>query len=319
MDRSFGIVIACHRGDFSLAQGACASIRYFLGDMPICLIVDGNFSTRKLEKMYGIIRLDRNNIKDQFLRENSFGWGFTKMIALWESPFERFLYFDADAVLWGTINPAAILADYDIVIDRTEHLWSEEDLERYFFRPHLLKQLIPDFDFRECFFACMGVFMGKRNAFPLSEYQFVFGLHQQYPDLFKCGDNGMFNVMIFRALAQRGLKVGREPIQYMTPNVPRQVLAERFAVNGNGPCANTNISQVLHWCGTEKPYLRNRHAGYHEPMIFFRRKYLRDCGFLRNLFATWIMHVDEIWLTCKNRYYKILKYRLGKLLAFGRK
>jgi hypothetical protein len=50
----FGIIIACCDQDYLFAKGCCASIRYFLGDVPICLLIDGTFSVSALEKSYGV-------------------------------------------------------------------------------------------------------------------------------------------------------------------------------------------------------------------------------------------------------------------------
>ena len=54
MIEDFGIIVACCDQDYFMAKACCASIRNFLGDVPICLITDGTFSVRSLEKTYGI-------------------------------------------------------------------------------------------------------------------------------------------------------------------------------------------------------------------------------------------------------------------------
>ena len=38
---SFGIVICCCKWDIHYAKACLASIRYFLRDVPVCLLVDG--------------------------------------------------------------------------------------------------------------------------------------------------------------------------------------------------------------------------------------------------------------------------------------
>lgn len=99
--KDFGIIVAYYRKDYNFAKGCCASIRYFLGNIPICLIVDGTFSVRELEKTYGVCALYRDNVTNHVLRERSFGLGLPKMVSFWESPWENFLYLDADTVVWG--------------------------------------------------------------------------------------------------------------------------------------------------------------------------------------------------------------------------
>jgi hypothetical protein len=65
----FGIIIACCYQDYLFAKGCCASIRHFLGDVPIGLIVDGTFSLSSLEKEYGVRVLNHHTVTNEFLRK----------------------------------------------------------------------------------------------------------------------------------------------------------------------------------------------------------------------------------------------------------
>ena len=65
----FGIIIACCDQDYLFAKGCCASIRYFLGDVPICLLIDGTFSVSDLEKSYGVRVIDRTTVSQEVLRK----------------------------------------------------------------------------------------------------------------------------------------------------------------------------------------------------------------------------------------------------------
>jgi hypothetical protein len=104
MIEDFGIIIACCDQDYTFARGCCASIRYFLGDTPIALIIDGTFDTSPLEQTYGVKVINPSTVSSTFLKERSFGFGLTKMIAFWESPWKHFLYLDADTVVWFNIT-----------------------------------------------------------------------------------------------------------------------------------------------------------------------------------------------------------------------
>lgn len=97
----FGIIVACAPHDYRLAKGTCASIRHFLGDVPICLLIDGDFPVTDLQRAYGVRVLPRSNVRNPELRRRSFGWGLTKMVSFWESPWEYFLFLDVDTVVWG--------------------------------------------------------------------------------------------------------------------------------------------------------------------------------------------------------------------------
>ena len=170
MMKDFGVIIACYHRDYSFAKGCCASIRYFLGDVPICMIVDGIFSLAELQKTYDVRIINRLDVIDDRLREKSFGFGVTKMIAFWESPWENFLYLDADAVAWGNLLKYANFKDFDLIIDRPNYEYSEESIGTWFFDVPKIEEYFPTFNWRNRPYVCSGVFFAKRNLFSINEY-----------------------------------------------------------------------------------------------------------------------------------------------------
>jgi len=133
MPDDFGVVIACHAGDYFLAKGCCASIRYFLGNVPICLIVDGRLSARRLQELQGVRVITRDSVADATLRGRSFGYGLTKMVAFWLSPWKHFLYLDADTVVWGNVLKFASFDRADMVVDRPRFDYSNDFISANFF------------------------------------------------------------------------------------------------------------------------------------------------------------------------------------------
>src|SRR5512136_1148544 len=121
----FGIIVACCASDYLFAKGCCASIRHFLGDVPICLLVDGTFSVADAEKAYGVRVINHNSVTHEVLRRRSFGWGKTKMIGFWESPWEHFLMLDADTIIWGNLLKYANFKDFDLIVDRPRYKYSD--------------------------------------------------------------------------------------------------------------------------------------------------------------------------------------------------
>lgn len=147
MAQDFGVVISCYKRDYMFAKACCASVRQFLGNVPLCLLVDGDFPVDDMKRTYNVQTLYRSEIKDPFLREKSFGWGLSKMVLFWESPFERFVYLDADIVVWGNILEKMLpkdsewdfIADYPAAVessnqsDQVEENVIEEGISHYFF------------------------------------------------------------------------------------------------------------------------------------------------------------------------------------------
>src|SRR6266480_4058902 len=117
---TFGITMCCYRGDYPLLKGCCASIRAHLGDIPICLIVDGKFPVAEICELYSVTVLHREQIDKRLLR--SYGYGLTKMIAFWHSPFERFLHIDADTICWGDILRDIPWREYDFIFNEPHEL-----------------------------------------------------------------------------------------------------------------------------------------------------------------------------------------------------
>ena len=53
----FGFVTGCHAGDKFMVQATLASMKHFCPEIPICLVVDGDFDVSDLESEYGLIVL----------------------------------------------------------------------------------------------------------------------------------------------------------------------------------------------------------------------------------------------------------------------
>ena len=53
----FGFVTGCHAGDKYMVQATLASMRHYCPEVPICLVVDGNFDVSDLAKEYDLIIL----------------------------------------------------------------------------------------------------------------------------------------------------------------------------------------------------------------------------------------------------------------------
>ena len=276
----FGVIIGCCDQDFMLAQGTCASLRDSLGDVPICLLVDGSASAspvKAMQKTYGVEVLDRQRVSNEFLRKNSFGWGLTKMIAFWESPWSNFLFLDADTIVWGNVlEKFGNFQDFDLIIDKPPYSYSDESVSHWFFDIKGVEKYFPNFDwrkYRDNYF-CTGTFFAKRNVFSLEEYQDILKFMSTHPGIFKYGEMGLLNFMIFRALQEGRARVAMEDMQSLIPDYNYEQLEKRFPVNENGPVFTEVDANVIHWSGP-KPSLFRQDV-YAAPMTFYRRQFLRD-------------------------------------------
>ena len=161
MSEDFGIVITCFPGDAHFAQASYLSVRQFLGaDMPICFIVDGDPQCLgRVLKDPNVQTLTREAVTDSRLHATGFGWGFTKMVGFWHSPFTESLCLDADAMVWGDVVQSYYEPGYDFIIDQ-QRSYPDEEIDFWFFSTKNIQKYYPHFDytlFRERY-ACTGTF-----------------------------------------------------------------------------------------------------------------------------------------------------------------
>jgi hypothetical protein len=224
----FGVIIAAYHGDFLWAKGCIGSLQEIKPKLPICVIYDGlasrNRDLMRLKEL-GFVDtiIDRGSVKNEWLRNNSFGWGFTKLIALWESPWEHFVYVDADTAFSGDIfKKIGDYRDWDMIIDQSEHSFDKAGVEKWFFGTGRCELHYPDFDWQRygANYFCGGVFVAKRGIFPLEDYQAAMAIHKSDPAMFPFGEMGILNLMVFRAHQQGKLRYAQRWIQMMTNDHP---------------------------------------------------------------------------------------------------
>jgi hypothetical protein len=307
----FGIVIACSDQSYLFVKGCCASIRYFLGDVPICVLIDGDFSGADLARTYGATIINRCTPIEPALRERSFGWGLTKMIAFWEAPWSRFLSLDPDTIVWGDV--LSFFEDADLVLDqqyaRTESgeivnplLFDflgqpppDAGLRRAvidycIFDTQQVQAYFPDFDWKRFLYqyAWTGVYFARRGIFDLDEYVELLAFADRHPGVFLGGEMGILNFLAFRAAGQGRLRVTNTPMQVLVPQETPEDLERRFPWRGRPDLAPSEAA-VIHWTGSGKPTLvSGRFAG---PMRFARRQHQvyahGSTGFATDLALCW--------------------------------
>jgi hypothetical protein len=310
----FGIIVACCDQDYLFAKGCCASIRHFLGDVPICLLIDGTFSVSEMENTYGVRTIKHWDVSHKVLRERSLGWGLTKMIAFWESPWENFLFLDADTLVWGDVLKYANLKDFDLIIDRPCQNYSDRAISYFFFDIPGMEKHFPDFDWQKhrSDYYCTGTFFAKRDVFSLSEYVELLNFIEKHPGIFKHGEMGLLNFMIFRAAERGKIRLAQEPMQLLVRNFDQREVEKRFPILEAGPGRPGEEAAVIHWAGPVKP-TRSRCKLYSEPMSFFRRKFLRDAWGITGSGAEVALEIEDVlhWLHLyKNKARRLVAKKL---------
>jgi hypothetical protein len=328
----FGIVISCSAQSYLFVKGCCASIRYFLGDVPICVLIDGRFDAADLVRTYGVRVINRLSPIDPALRDRSFGWGVTKMIAFWESPWETFLSLDPDTVVWGNPLRSADFRAADIILDqqyardeahglvnptlydflgreRPDRELRRAVVDYCLFDLARLERHFPAFRWQDYLyqFSWTGAFFARRGVLDIREYLDILAFADAHPGVFLGGEMGLLNFLIFRAAAAGRVRVDSAPLQVLVGEEDQAALARRFPV-GTRPVVADGDAAVIHWTGPRKPVLGCRN--YAAPMTFARRKYHLDAHNRTGRLADWWMRWEEF-----QSYYFVRRDRVRKWLA----
>jgi len=282
-----------------MVQATLASMKHFCPDVPICLTVDGDFDVSDLANDYQAIILRIGDLPSAEMRKLIAGSFHAKLPAMWEGPFEFYVWLDSDAIVWGDLTPY-IRTDVDFQVfsggisipsDAAEvPPW----LPHFFFDPLKLRQLDPQFDWRGHPYFSSGVFACRRNAIPFQRYAELAATSREVDRMFECGlnsnngDMGMLNYLV-HSMTQRGeLKTIVSDLQH----IPHQHGATEFREDciGNGwqfP-AHIRRPRVGHFCG-RKPFLFDRRA-YSRPFTIARLEHHRR---RHNELGAWLAVLNE--------------------------
>ena len=291
----FGFVTGCHAGDKFMVQATLASMRHYCPNVPICLTVDGDCDVSDLERDYGIIVLRISELPSVEMRR-TLGRSFhAKQAAMWEGPFEFYVWMDSDAIVWGDFTQR-IRTDLDFQI-----LWDgisippdvdlaviPDWLPHYYFDPRKVFQHDPEFDWRGHAYFSAGVYATRRNAIDYDRYCQIKRVADEESGTFAWGDMGMLNYLI-HSQAQRGkVRIDVTNLQ----NIPVYNGWAEFQTDcaGNGWRFPEEIQRprIGHFCG-RKPFLFDRKA-YSRPFTIARLEHhRRHHGEL----ATWLALLGE--------------------------
>ena len=266
----FGVVIPAAPEHLHWVRGTCASVRHFMGDTPICILLDGDELPDELCETYDVHVVLRDDVEPRELRELSFGSLKAKNTVLWASPFETFLLLDADAVVWGDMRLLADFDRFDFVLDcgGREPLRSVMDVAA-------VAEHVPGFDAAShaAHFVNSGAYFGRRGVLDLDRYLDLLRLSHEHSGLFY-GSQGAFNLMVFAAADEGEIRVQQRELQVMTGRTKREDVVRRFGFSDSKP-AVVGDPVVLHWVASPKPRVRQRGRDYFEPMTYFRREFRR--------------------------------------------
>jgi hypothetical protein len=256
----FGFVTGCHAEDKFMVQATLASMRHYCPNEPICLVVDGNFDVSDLEKEYDLIVLRVSELPLERMRKVVSGNSRAKHAAMWEGPFEFYVWLDSDAIVWGDFT-SEVRTDIDFQI-----FWSEISiptdtqevprwLTHFYFDPQTLRRFDPEFDWRGHAYFSAGVFACRREVIPFDKWMEGESWGKKAPRLFgRFDDQPLLNYFV-HSMTQRGeIKSTMSNLQHVWGHHGKEELIKDCTGAGWHFPKEIRRPRVAHFCG-RKPFL----------------------------------------------------------------
>jgi hypothetical protein len=246
-----------------------------------------------------------------------------KLAAMWEGPFEFYVWLDSDAIVWGDFTPQIQTdLDFHIFWKEAEHLATPaapDGFKHFYFDAEKLRQFDPKFNWQGNTYFCSGTFACRRKVIPFEKWKMVEAWGRQTPGLFAWGEMGMLNYIV-HSMAQRGeVRIGSSDLQHVWAHHGREELIRDCAGTGWQFPKKIGRPRVAHFCW-RKPLLTDWRA-YSRPFTIARLEHHRRR--LGNWGAWWaVLDEEQAVLTVKmkrrwNRHLEAL--RNGKRLGSSHK
>lgn len=266
--KDLGVCIPCYTGDTDLLAGCIVSLKTFYPELQICLIPHGRPPISGLVKRYDLKVIDPAKV-EPLLARFSYGYGLTKMIAFWHSPFDRFWHIDADAVVWG--RPLDFPSDPDnLFVANTPHeIVTDTILRQQYYDPAEIPGRYQELRIDRDSLFNSGVFFAERGSLNLQSYLTLLE-HQRHRPSSIFVDQGILNLLVAEANQCGGLKFVQRRLQTVVAVTSPAQLEVTYKISVDGPVLLPTTDTVIHWAGP-KPR-RSEDCPFTGPMDYFRLK-----------------------------------------------
>jgi hypothetical protein len=248
----FGIVTACHQGDLRYVKATLASASHFCPDVPICVIADGDFDTRELTDAYPVIIIRTTEIDDPVVQQYCRGNPRSKLVAMWHGPFDRYIYLDADAIVWGDIRKKLCWNDEDFLV-----FWNQPTepahrswLAEYYMKIDSVLARNPEFEWMHNPYFSTGAFACRKNVISKNEWVEIEEWRKTEPDLFSwTRDQGILNYLVFWKAQMGQLKLGYRDLQWIPEHRGIEITKQKFTITRSGYPKSVKDPFIMHFCG----------------------------------------------------------------------
>lgn len=278
-----GVIVLVSAGDVYLAKACCASIRQSMGNIPITLLVDGpEVDTSELEKLPNVKRMVAQEVASADCKTIVTGiW--VKILAFWVNPYDRYLYLDADTLVWGDLREYAEFDKYDFIagfrFGSEVKFKTPEEVHEAAFDFKVVQKMDPALDWGGQEYANAGVYFARSGIFSREEL-----LKFRQMDCWRSCDNGLQNYLRWRGVAKGTLRARGHKVQLFpaNPDVPPE---DRFLPR------DCRCPAVIHWI-TKKPRLGRRYRANDD----YRKLFLKMTGRTKWLNVRLFFEDVAVWL-----------------------
>jgi hypothetical protein len=289
----FGLVTGCHAGDKFMVQATLTSMRHYCPEVPICLVVDGDFDVSDLKLEYELTLLRVSELPSIEMRTLVCGNYCAKLAAMWEGPFEFYVWLDSDAIMWGDFTPQ-VRAGIDFHIFSSEISAPPDTREipgwlpHFYFDPMKLRKFDPEFDWRGKAYFSSGAFACRRNAIPFDRWARVDSWGKQAPGLFAWSEMGMLNYLVHAMTQRKEITTAMSDLQHIWGHHGKRELVQDCHGAGWHFPKRIPRPRVAHFCG-RKPLLLDQQA-YSRPFTIARLEHHRRH---RGELGAWLALLNE--------------------------
>ena len=234
-----GVSLCCHRGHLPFLDACLESIRLFIPDWPICIFPDGIEISKKTQRKYRLDVIYRKDIQSKRLAKHSYGFGFTKMIAFWEAPFEWILHMDVDTVMWGDIRKNFPQTEWDVLHNEAHEIITPKILREQYFCNKKVSSVLPQFNWLENPYFNTGVVCIKKNTLDQDLYFKLLAIQKTEPGVLGAGEQGILNLLVFHGNQLGKIKTQSTHLQTIVPVTSREKLLKQYGGDAFLPKAET--------------------------------------------------------------------------------
>ncbi len=246
------IYIAGYKYDVMYTKCCVASVRKWYPEIPVILIKDesyGTYSTQDIQKYFNTNVLNCN-IKN-------FGWGFSKLEALFVEKKEKFLILDSDTVMMGPVLDKLNGYSEEFIVPAVKTTIKFQSAQ-YFNPDDIIKW---DVDYKHTGYGFnTGQWVGTSGIFKRKDLRKFINYDLEpirlfNDELFKLGEQGLLNYFLFKNQQSKRITLNINPFMETGDNPKVSAIKSIDSIT-------KRESMIIHWAGIRTSNIEDAANGW---------------------------------------------------------